>query len=143
MAALLAGHSPDLGSVDGYDLTQVLRTAFNQRQKAAQSTAVATQGVDDPKLATARMALTLLESKGHLATAKTTASADPGDDPASLIRSLVDSMPNETASKTPGGDDSTASVTIIYVPPTQADTTEADMAQSVSTETTSLLDIQA
>jgi hypothetical protein len=147
-AAIVAGHGPVFGSINGYSVGAALRTAFSQKPKAGQSATAATPTPppppDDPKATIAHMALELLESKGPSSGAKNAAAATPGDDAAQQIRSLASELASATASETPSiDDDSTASLTIIYVPPAETDTTEIETAQSVSTETTSVLNIQA
>jgi hypothetical protein len=139
VAAILAGHGSDLGSINGYALSDVLRAGFTQQARVERSGAAEAQAADDPKVTDARMALALLKSKGLTPDSKTVATGEPGDDAAQRIRSLVGTI----AAETPGSEDkNAATLTLVYVPPTESDTLEIKTTQSVSTETSSLLDVR-
>jgi hypothetical protein len=140
VSAILAGHGSNLGSINGYALSDVLRAAFSQKVKVERSGSIDAQAADDPKVTNARLALALLEGKGRASGSKSVAAAKPGDDAAQQIYTLVGAMVTDT----PGSENpNAATLTLIYVPPTETDTFEIKTTQSISTETSALLDVHA
>jgi hypothetical protein len=137
LAAILAGKGPDLGSINGYALRDVLRAAFSQKETAERFGAIVVSG---PAAPSSRTALTLLEAARHSSDGKTATAPEPDEDAAQRIRSLVAIMAGETSRSE---DRNSAALTLIYVPPAVTDSIEFSTEQSVSSETSLLLDIHA